>query len=161
MALAKCSECNREISDQAESCPHCGFKAPKGTSRFTIFIGGLIILAIARTVWQSSTAPPPPVKSPAELAAQAKKEADFQTVVKVAAWAKKNAKNPASFELTYAGLTGTRTVCIEFRATNSFNAIVPGRYIMSDTVSGDTAALWNQHCVNQTITDYSYARQAL
>ena len=26
MALIKCSECNREISDSAESCPGCGFK---------------------------------------------------------------------------------------------------------------------------------------
>ncbi|MFA7216724.1 MAG: zinc-ribbon domain-containing protein [Candidatus Paceibacterota bacterium] len=24
MALIKCSECEREISDKAESCPHCG-----------------------------------------------------------------------------------------------------------------------------------------
>jgi Zn finger protein HypA/HybF involved in hydrogenase expression len=25
MALINCPECNREISDKAESCPHCGF----------------------------------------------------------------------------------------------------------------------------------------
>ena len=24
MALIKCSECGREISDKASSCPHCG-----------------------------------------------------------------------------------------------------------------------------------------
>lgn len=24
MALVKCSECQKEISDKAESCPHCG-----------------------------------------------------------------------------------------------------------------------------------------
>jgi len=24
MALTKCTECNREISDKAETCPHCG-----------------------------------------------------------------------------------------------------------------------------------------
>lgn len=29
MALTQCSECNREISDQAAACPHCG--APRGT----------------------------------------------------------------------------------------------------------------------------------
>lgn len=26
MALVKCPECNREISDSAKNCPHCGFK---------------------------------------------------------------------------------------------------------------------------------------
>ena len=25
MALINCPECHREISDKAESCPHCGF----------------------------------------------------------------------------------------------------------------------------------------
>lgn len=25
MALIKCSECGKEISDHAESCPHCGY----------------------------------------------------------------------------------------------------------------------------------------
>ena len=25
MALINCPECNREVSDRAESCPHCGF----------------------------------------------------------------------------------------------------------------------------------------
>ena len=26
MALIKCPECNREISDTAKTCPHCGYK---------------------------------------------------------------------------------------------------------------------------------------
>lgn len=28
MALIKCSECEREISDKARSCPHCGYVIP-------------------------------------------------------------------------------------------------------------------------------------
>lgn len=27
--LIKCPECNKEISDKAENCPHCGFPLPK------------------------------------------------------------------------------------------------------------------------------------
>ncbi len=26
MALIKCSECGKEISDKAKQCPHCGFE---------------------------------------------------------------------------------------------------------------------------------------
>ena len=26
MALIKCPECNNEVSDKAETCPHCGMK---------------------------------------------------------------------------------------------------------------------------------------
>lgn len=29
MALIKCPECNREVSDQAKICPHCGYKLTK------------------------------------------------------------------------------------------------------------------------------------
>lgn len=26
MALVNCKECNKEISDSAKQCPHCGYK---------------------------------------------------------------------------------------------------------------------------------------
>ena len=29
MALITCPECNREVSDQAKLCPHCGYKLPR------------------------------------------------------------------------------------------------------------------------------------
>ena len=29
MALKNCPECNREISDKASACPHCGYELPK------------------------------------------------------------------------------------------------------------------------------------
>lgn len=29
MALMKCLECGNEVSDKAETCPHCGYKVPK------------------------------------------------------------------------------------------------------------------------------------
>jgi uncharacterized membrane protein YdbT with pleckstrin-like domain len=36
MALIKCQECGREVSDQAEACPHCGHPAPEGGASETI-----------------------------------------------------------------------------------------------------------------------------
>ena len=29
MALIVCPECGKQVSDQAESCPHCGYPIPK------------------------------------------------------------------------------------------------------------------------------------
>ena len=31
MALIRCPECRREVSDSADSCPHCGYKIEKAT----------------------------------------------------------------------------------------------------------------------------------
>ena len=33
MALIKCSECGKEISDKAKKCPHCGFKINDRTDK--------------------------------------------------------------------------------------------------------------------------------
>lgn len=49
MALIKCPECGKEISDTAKSCPNCGFqiksKSSKRSRRFILFVA--FILAIA------------------------------------------------------------------------------------------------------------------
>lgn len=33
MALTSCRECGRQVSDQAEACPHCGIRSPGGGAR--------------------------------------------------------------------------------------------------------------------------------
>ena len=35
MALVKCPECKKEVSDTAETCPHCGYRLKKPISRPT------------------------------------------------------------------------------------------------------------------------------
>lgn len=40
MAMIKCPECGKEISDQAASCPNCG--TPIGNKKFCKFCGGQI-----------------------------------------------------------------------------------------------------------------------
>ena len=48
MALVNCPECNREISDSAKSCPHCGYKSKKHIHhKKKAWIILLIFLAIA------------------------------------------------------------------------------------------------------------------
>lgn len=55
MALITCPECKKEISDQAKSCPHCGYKLPKTKKTLSthqkkkgviVIIGVLLALAI-------------------------------------------------------------------------------------------------------------------
>ena len=54
MALTKCKECRKDISSEAESCPHCGFK-PKRTSLFTWIVGGLFAIGVFGGIIRSNT----------------------------------------------------------------------------------------------------------
>lgn len=44
MALIKCSECGKEISDKAMECIHCGCPIPKNKSNIIVGIIGIVIL---------------------------------------------------------------------------------------------------------------------
>lgn len=51
MALIQCNECGKEISDSAESCPHCGCKTNHGKSVEKVkaqgYMGLIAIIAFA------------------------------------------------------------------------------------------------------------------
>lgn len=42
MALIKCTECHREISDKAKQCPYCGCPQPRKIISKKVLIGALI-----------------------------------------------------------------------------------------------------------------------
>jgi hypothetical protein len=79
-------------------------------------------------------------------------EARFQMGSLYARVLKKNMKNPDSFKLEQVILTAEGMYCFEYRATNSFNAVVPGRAYVGNGKSGTSdsgngfAAQWNRYC---------------
>jgi len=65
MALIQCSECKADISDQASTCPKCGFKRPSRDwakfrlgVRYSAFLG-LLFLAVhaVNMAWAKMTIP--------------------------------------------------------------------------------------------------------
>ena len=162
MALVKCKECGGEVSSEATACQKCGAKPPKGTSTATIVIGGVFALIVGSCVFnETNRAETQATKTPEQIAAQAKKEQQFQAVVAGAKWLKKSMKNPTSFELTSAIMMGDEAICYEYRATNSFNAVVPGHRVIAGAVNSDKDKDWNKYCGGKTGTDFTYARRAL
>lgn len=164
MALQKCHECSVQVSDTAKACPQCGAKIKKPTSRWVIGVAGLIIIFTAKAVLDPDPTiekPAAPAKTAEQIAAGAKKEAEFQKVVAGAYILKQGMKNPVSFKLESATMMADGSICYEYRSTNSFNAVVPGRYVMAPKNSGDSAASWNKYCGGKSGTDYTSARQAL
>jgi hypothetical protein len=45
MALVSCPECEKEVSDQAAKCPHCGAKLRMGTFAKSV-IGATVVLGL-------------------------------------------------------------------------------------------------------------------
>jgi len=65
MSIIKCRECKAEVSDQAESCPHCGIKKPGRRSSGAGSMIFWIIVIVAVFGWLSSkeNAAPVPVSA--------------------------------------------------------------------------------------------------
>lgn len=56
MALVKCKECGKEISDQATSCPNCGCPIAKNKNDNTIIKILFLIIGIILLCWGISNA---------------------------------------------------------------------------------------------------------
>ena len=52
MSIIQCPECKKEISNQATSCPHCGYKLKEtaqgmgGCGLFLLIVGAIIVAAL-------------------------------------------------------------------------------------------------------------------
>lgn len=53
MAIVKCKECKRDVSNSAKTCPHCGVKNPAVTPKQT-FMAFLVLFAVVLGVSQCS-----------------------------------------------------------------------------------------------------------
>lgn len=52
MALVKCKECKKEVSDNADTCPHCGIKNPGITKKDSLIgCAGFIVICLAVGFW--------------------------------------------------------------------------------------------------------------
>jgi hypothetical protein len=175
MAIVKCRECGKDVSTEAKSCPHCGVAKPVPPSKTGNYIklafGALLVIAMVRCIneqqdrktnadaeKQRVEATKTPEQKAKEVAEKAKSEVEFQSVVARLRALKASTKNPASFELVKALLTDDGTVCVVYRGTNSFNAVVTeNRAISKDARVVD----WNRFCGGKSGKDMKFARQAL
>jgi hypothetical protein len=88
-------------------------------------------------------------------------DARFQMGLLYARVLKKNMKNPDSFKLEQVIRTPEGMYCFEYRATNSFNAIVPGQAYVGNGKSGTSdggngfSAQWNRYCGGKPGDSYS------
>jgi hypothetical protein len=128
MALMDCRECKQSVSTTAKACPHCGAKVKKpanvvGGIMGGLLVGGLLIGMVSSHSGSKGAASAQP-PSAAQLAAGEKtKTDDAEDLYRVCAL-RQAMKNPDAFKLVSAVRAASGELCVEYRATNSFNAII-------------------------------------
>jgi hypothetical protein len=115
--------------------------------KFGLIIGLMVVAVAAFTPAEKPTTPntPSPQIAPARAKADPTspgvigaeeanaKELQRKAVILEKLWQLRNSmKNPDSFKLVDALEMKDGTLCIDYRATNSFNAIVPGRAVITN-----------------------------
>ncbi len=121
---------------------------------------------------QPAPAPAPMTdEQKAERSAQKAKEDEenrkFARDVAVVRQLRSSMKNPASFDLETANRVDDGTLCVSYRATNSFNAIIPGEAVITkDKIyTSDNrerfVAEWNKRCANKSGKNLRHIRMML
>lgn len=154
MALTKCKECSKEISTEAERCPHCGAKPAKPTSTIALVVAGLVLIGILQSAFRNDpqAAKPPP---------NPQQEIFFKQAVGALMHIKRNMKNPASLEVVAVEMVQGPAICIVYRGTNSFNATITSRHVFTDNGNSGSDADWNKHCAGKSGENFLHARQAV
>jgi DNA-directed RNA polymerase subunit RPC12/RpoP len=141
MALIKCGECGKEISDQANNCPNCGVKISKPTSlRNKILAVIATVLVIQCSLSKTDTVPTAPPPDPIA-------EARFQKTVLFAAGLKKSLREPESFDVEAAFANQDASViCIQYRARNGFGGMNVEFIVAANKRIYPDAAAWGKYC---------------
>lgn len=164
MALIKCKECGNDVSTEAKACPKCGAKvvvprATKPASTGAIVIAVLGTIAVVAVVitgreHEQERAAAAANQTPAQKAANAKRDAQLQWAAQGAIELKKAMKDPTAFELTSLLVTKSGFGCYQYRGKNSFGAILPssavltpkGRLLSKDHQESEFRKSWNAEC---------------
>lgn len=147
MALIECKECGKQISDEAKRCPSCGAKVKKPASFVWWILGAMVIYGFVSGTMNPSE---PPQKTEAEKQAEAAEGAKLGWDILRIKALKEGTKNPASFELVDAIRMDDQALCITYRGTNSFNAVVTeNKVLLKDGKTG----VWNKSCSGKTGSD--------
>jgi RNA polymerase subunit RPABC4/transcription elongation factor Spt4 len=165
MALITCKDCGHQVSPNADKCPNCGARAPKKSRAGTFAVVG-VALAFIIVAIGTSTPPTAAKLTPAvalQSTAQTQEDKDFQTVAAGARQIKRSLKDPASFELIAAGVVEgkPKAICYEYRARNSFNALVVERRVIAEKGNSSSASDWNRYCAGKKATDFTRVRQVI
>lgn len=152
MALIKCTECSKEVSDQATICPSCGAKkfkpkaAKKPTSITTWLIGAVVLAGVIFSAANQPSSVAQPAAETSGKSNQSKTIASCQTEWEMKF--KTSMKDPDSLDWDHrnasTGLYKEKipVVIVPYRAKNGFGALTLEKAICKiDVKTGDVLSV--------------------
>ena len=152
MALIKCKECGIQVSNEAESCPHCGAKQTKPLGRLRAMFWLIVIFVIGNAIFGGrSPSRSDPVAKPARSLEEIEREAELKKrenrAYDFAKAIREHARDPSSVDFTTMMATKDASiVCAQYRARNGFGGMVIEQAVLinGNFTTGSTA--WLKNC---------------
>ncbi|WP_257223698.1 hypothetical protein [Acinetobacter sp. YH12140] len=155
MAIKPCKECGSPVSDKAPTCPQCGAKQPKKTSKIALIFAGLMLfmVIIGLLSGEDNSENTQPVTEKENKAGVLLFYSQQQI--------KQNAKDPESVqfrgEQIHENTDSGAVACGEYNAKNSFGAYTGFKgfvavekdqtlYIEGGVNAKSFAEKWNKYC---------------
>lgn len=163
MAMIKCRECGKELSNKADQCPHCGVKIKRTnmvTKAVAVLIGATVLISIFSSSG-NSPAPAAPAKTSKQIADEKQSELRFNKIVAIAQTIKNAMRDPDS--LVWESIRSNddvSVICIEYRARNGFGGMTKEFAIYANSKMSQEAKAWNKHCT-QPMHDMKHVKYAL
>ncbi len=144
MALMTCTECKKEVSDSAKTCPHCGAKVKKLRSPvMSSLIWVLLFVTLFAVVASVNTKPEAAPASPEEIA----KTKRYVAAVSASKSIRAAMRDPESLKYeTLRVNDDASVVCAEYRARNGFGGLNREHIMITDKGSSQEPRDWNKHC---------------
>lgn len=161
MALLICKECGNTFSSTAKACPHCGARVKSKVSLGRVVLVVLVILISAVYYVVKREYAPGTVVQTDKKAEEKKQDEAVQRAMAGARILKKAMLDREDFLLDRAlVISGTGTVCYQYRTSNAQGVIVRGQAVLSgDDTSLYTnemhgfSRLWNMECAGKSGTE--------
>ena len=176
MAPTICKECGNIVNPTAKACPHCGARAKSGGHARTIILVALVIVSVASWYMFRRTQAPDTIVRIEGTSGDNKQDAPVlnkmaqdemiqnepvQRAAEGVRILRKTMHNPDNFKLDRAVvMSGTGTVCYQFRTGDAQGGMVRGQAVFSgDAESPYTnemhgfSRLWNMECAGKNGTD--------
>jgi hypothetical protein len=155
MTLVACSECKKDISRNVKACPFCGDKKSSGVLKKVIVLM-IVIFVIGKcsSYSQQSSSRKQAERTPEQIESDAK----FSRDVGMLKAFSRTLHNPDSLKIESVIRLPDDSLCVEYRATNKFNALILSQLVI---LKDGKIGVWNTHCAGKSGVNITYIRTAL